>query len=211
MSTVETIHKIKYFIVERARTARRFIKLTKPSYRIDELTILEITQEDDNYIQQCMQWLESGHDVGLISESGMPAIADPGSKIISRLHNHNIKIKPCVGPSSILLGLAASGLNGQNFTFHGYLPIKENQLKSKLKTLEAIIQKTSQSQIFIETPYRNDRLMGILLKSLSSKIKLCLAIDITGKNESIITKTIHQWKNAHFPIGKVPCLFILGK
>jgi 16S rRNA (cytidine1402-2'-O)-methyltransferase len=208
--TISLIHETTHFVVERSRTARRFIKTTNPPYEISSLHIIEIDQEDHDYINKALNWLQQGHNVGVISESGMPGVADPGSAFVIKAHSKGFTVKPLVGPSSIFLSLAASGLNGQNFCFNGYLPIKENELKSKLKQLELIILKTRQTQIFIETPYRNDRMLKFLVKNLNPNIKLCVARDITGEEEFIITRRVSDWKNLDFQIGKIPTIFLIG-
>lgn len=140
----------------------------------------------------------------------MPGIADPGAKIVALAHSKGYKVCPLVGPSSIILAMAASGLNGQNFSFIGYLPIKANELAKTLNSLEMQIKKTNQAQIFIEAPYRNDSLLKTLLSKLNGQIKLCIAIDVTGAEESIQTKSIKDWNKKVPQIGKIPTIFILG-
>lgn len=208
--TVQLIHSTKHYIVERARTARRFIKLTKPPYRIEELEIIEIPREGQFHIKQLAEWCKDGLHVGIMSESGMPGVADPGNSMVAYAHAHKIKVKVASGPSSIIMALAASGLNGQNFTFNGYLPIKENELRKRLKVIENKILKEKQSQIFIEAPYRNDRMFQFLLKEMRPDIKLCIARDITGEFELIMTASISDWKKQIIKIGKHPTIFILG-
>ena len=188
------IHGLKHFVVERARTARRFIKSTNPPYRIEELTIIEIDKKGDQYLAEVKTLFSDNRNVGLISESGMPAIADPGSEVVSLAHKHGVTVKPLTGPSSLFLALSASGLNGQSFAFRGYLPIKENEIIQKIKQLETIILKENQTQIFIETPYRNERIFKFLTQKLSAKIRLCIAKDVTGQEEYIKTRTISEWK-----------------
>jgi len=208
--TLKCIHETSHFVVERLRTARRFIKTTNPPYEISSLSIIEIDKNSSDYIHTAIQWLKDGHNVGIISESGMPGIADPGSEFVKRAHTKGYRIRPMVGPSSIFLSLAASGLNGQNFCFNGYLPIKDNELKASLKRLESLVLKSKQTQIFIETPYRNDRMFEFLIKNLNPNILLCVAKDITGSSEIILTKTISEWKRINFEIGKIPTIFLLG-
>jgi len=198
------------FVVERARTARRFISLTKPPYAISDLNILELDKESEQISQELLSVLKSGKSFGLISESGMPAVADPGSNIVALAHDHGYNIKPLVGPSSIFLALSASGLNGQNFSFRGYLPIKENELAQSLKALDKQVLHKKETQIFIETPYRNNRMFQSILKHLSPQVKLCVAIDITGPNEKILTKTIKEWKMIKFQFEKIPTIFLVG-
>lgn len=197
-------------MVERARTTRRFIKLTDPPYVISDLEILELDKEGTQHLPELEKLFQQGKSIGLMSESGMPAIADPGSEIVAMAHKMNYQVKPLVGPSSIFLALAASGLNGQNFNFCGYLPIKEGELKSKLREIENKILKEKQTIIFIETPYRNKRIFESLIRFLSGNIKLCVAADITGAKESISTKSISQWKSNVVILEKVPTIFLLG-
>jgi len=210
VSTISILHSTKYFIVERARTARRFIKLTKPPYQINELNIVEFDKESKDAENQAIQWLKMGFNVGVISESGAPGIADPGNSIVSLAHANDIKVSGLVGPSSINLALSASGLNGQNFAFIGYLPIKDNELRAKLKMLEKQILKEGQSQVFIETPYRNNRLIKNILQHVSPNILLCIASDLTGPTEFIKTKRISAWKKNVPQLEKVPSIFLLG-
>lgn len=211
--TIDKIHNIKHYVVERARTARRFIKQTQPPYAIDEIQIIELETKDRSIydLNEILTWLKNGHDVGLLSEAGCPGIADPGSELIDRLQEKKISIVPLIGPSSILLALMASGMNGQEFHFHGYLPIKENELINKIKQLEKSAIGQSSTQIFIETPYRNDRMLKILCAQLPKKMKLCLASDITGPAENIRTQSIEQWKKQMPKIGKLPTVFLICK
>lgn len=209
-STLSRIHQIKHFIVERARTARRFIKLTDPPYAISDLEIIEFSKEDTSSEDQVIEWLRSGFDVGVISESGMPGIADPGQSIVRLVHQNGLSVESLVGPSSISLSLSASGLNGQNFAFKGYLPIKDNELKSYLRSLESTINKTQQTQIFIETPYRNNRLIKAILNTMGDHLHFCIACDLTGEKEFIKTLPIAAWKKQIPELEKLPCIFLLG-
>lgn len=208
--TIRVIHSTKHYIVERARTARRFIKQTHPPYEISELEIIEFSKENQDSESQVIAWLKSGISVGVISESGMPGIADPGQTMSLLAHQNDITVESLVGPSSLSLALCASGLNGQNFAFKGYLPIKENELKASLKAIQSTILKTKQTQLFIETPYRNNRLIKAILNSMNSELLFCIAMDITGESEFIKTKTIGEWKESIPEIGKAPCIFLLG-
>lgn len=198
-------------MVERARTARRYISATKPPYAISDLNIIELDKNSDVLSDSIKSLMESKISFGLISESGMPAIADPGSDIVSIAHDFGYKIIPLVGPSSIFLSLAASGLSGQSFCFRGYLPIKDNELNTCLKQLEKRIQETGETQIFIETPYRNERLYKAITNKVSGHIKLCIAADLTGNEEFIRTKTVKRWKASSAPISKIPTIFLLGR
>lgn len=210
IDTIDKIHSLKYFIVERARTARRFIKLTNPPHQISDLEIIEFSKDNQDAENQVLLWLKSGLNVGVISESGMPGIADPGQSIVYLAHQKNHLVESLVGPSSINLALSASGLNGQNFAFTGYLPIKDNELKSYLRSLESIIKKNRQTQIFIETPYRNNRLIKMIIRTLSDDILFCIASDLTGESEFVKTKRIAQWKSDVPELGKIPTIFLLG-
>lgn len=210
-STISVLHSIKHFIAERARTARRFIKSTTPPYTIDELSIVEFDRDHDA-IKEALKWLANGHPVGVISESGIPGIADPGSEIVREAHKKGIKVVPLTGPNSILLALSASGLNGQSFAFNGYLSIKDHELINDIKKYESRVFKENQTQIFIETPYRNDRLLKNLVKHLSPDLKLCIAKDLTGPQEIVKTRPIRKWATMpEFEIGKYPTIFLIGK
>jgi len=201
---------LKHFLVERARTSRRYIKLTDPPYSISDLNILEFSEEGLE-LQEVINWLKAGLDVGVISESGMPGIADPGSNITILAHQNNLKVCSLVGPSSIFLALSSSGLNGQNFCFHGYLPIKENELKKKVNLIEQRVYKNKETQIFIETPYRNNRLFNSLLKNLKDQTLLCVAVDLTSNTEFVKTMSIASWKKKPIiTIEKVPAIFLIG-
>ena len=210
---LDIIYSLKYFIVERARTARRFIKSSGFDGKIEDLTFFELDKRDASNIPlSFFKPALDGIPIGLMSEAGMPGIADPGAKIVSKAHELGIKVIPLVGPSSIFLSLAASGLNGQNFTFDGYLPVKTPELKKKLVHIEKDILARGTSHIFIETPYRNNKLREALLNSFNNNIKLCIASEITGKDEYIATKTIGQWKKEKsIDLHKKTCIFIVGK
>ncbi len=205
----ETIKRLDYFAVENIRTARRYIKKIDREYNIDKATFEIINKKSTEYdINEIINVVKKGKDIGVISESGCPGIADPGQKLCEKAHLNNIKVKPLIGASSITLALMASGLNGQEFKFHGYLPIKKEERKTKIKE----IAKQSGSHIFIETPYRNDHLFSELLNSIPKKeTKLCVAYDICGLNESINTKTIHEWNNFKTSIKGKPTIFIFGR
>lgn len=206
------IEKLNHFIVEREKTARHFIKKTNPEkkqsdlhfYLIDKHTPVEQTI---GYIQLCKQ----GIDVGVMSEAGVPAVADPGTLVVEAAHLNNIQVVPLVGPSSILLALMASGMNGQNFAFNGYLPIDEKDKKHHIRQLEKWSFEKNQPQIFIETPYRNEKLFQSLIKTLQPETKLCIAIDITLNTEYIKTKKIKQWQKEKPELHKRPAIFIIEK
>lgn len=208
---VQTIKKTNFYIVENIRSARRYIKKIVPEKSIEEITFFAYGKHNTfNIEEDFLQNILSGNDIGLISEAGVPAVADPGSKIVEYAHQYNIKVTPLVGASSILLALMSSGMNGQNFAFNGYLPIdKKDQIK-KIKYLENISKKTNQTQIFMETPYRNNKLFKTLISVCNNNTKLCIATNITQDNESIITKDIREWKTLKINIDKQPSIFLIS-
>ena len=210
MGNSEIIVNTKYFVVENLRTARRFLKQVDRSINIDELTFFELNQHTNlNEISSFLEPLRQGHDMGIISEAGCPAIADPGADVVALAQKEGIRVVPLVGPSSIFLSLMASGFNGQSFAFHGYLPIEKKQRSEKLKQLERRVYGEQQTQIFIETPYRNNQLVLELIQTLQPNTKLCIAVDITAPTESIKTKTLAQWKKQLPELHKRPCIFLI--
>ncbi len=205
------ITETKYFIVENIRTARRFMKQVNNEVNIDDCTFYELNKHTSPAeIPSFLNPLQKGFDVAVISEAGCPGVADPGADVVKIAHQKGIKVVPLVGPSSILLALMASGLNGQNFAFNGYLPVKPNERTRAVSSLEKKALNEQQTQIFIETPYRNNQLIEDILKTCSPTTLFCIAADITGENEFICTKTIQQWKN-HVPdLHKIPAIFLIG-
>ncbi|MCK9179305.1 MAG: SAM-dependent methyltransferase [Bacteroides sp.] len=206
------ILQIKHFIVEDLRTARRFLKKVDRSIEINDLTFYVLNKRTPkNKLYDFLAPLQKGEAVGLMSEAGCPAVADPGSDMVALAHQRDIKVIPLVGPSSILLSLMASGFNGQSFTFHGYLPIQGDQRTQKIKELERRIYSDNETQLFIETPYRNQQMVDDLLKSCKPQTKLCVAANITCENEFILTKSIQEWKKNPPQMAKIPCIFLLYK
>lgn len=202
----------RYFIVENIRTARRFLKQVNREINIDELVFFELnkhTQISD--LPGFLKPLEQGENVAVISEAGCPGIADPGADIVKIAHQNGYKVVPLVGPSSIVLALMASGLNGQQFAFNGYLPVKAGERQKTISNLENLAQKTGQTQIFIETPYRNNQMIDDLLKTCSPATLLCIAANLTGENEFVVTKTISQWKGKTPDLHKQPAIFLIGR
>lgn len=202
------INSIDHFVVENIKVSIAFIKKTYPQKEIN-YDNFELLNEDDQietskHLSPCID----GKNIGLLSDAGCPNIADPGSKLILHAHENNIKVIPLVGPSSIFLAMMGSGLNGNNFSFNGYLPIDENERSRKIKKLEIISLKNNQSQIFIETPYRNQKLLNEFLKYLNNNTYLCIAKNIGSNNEYIKTKKIHEWKKLKFTIDKEPTIFV---
>lgn len=208
----EVILGIKYFIVENIRSARRFLKKTEPSINIDELTFYELNKHTNlDQIETYLQPIAASESVGVISEAGCPAIADPGADIVAIAQRKNIKVVPLVGPSSILMSLMGSGFNGQSFAFHGYLPIEGSDRLKRIKQLEQRIYSEHQTQIFIETPYRNQKMVEDLIKSCDSSTKLCIAMNITCEDEFIKTLPIKAWAKKMPDMHKKPCIFLIYK
>lgn len=202
--------QLKYIIAENVRTTRRYLKSLDRSVDIDAITFFEFNKKTEGKeIESFFKPLLEGHDVGIFSEAGCPGIADPGQKLIKMAHYRNIQVVPMTGPSSIFLALMASGMNGQNFRFHGYIPIEEDKKKKYLKYMEQEAKKRNETQIFMETPFRNNKMIGTILKALDPKTYLCLAANITGENETIKTKTIELWKKEVYDYHKQPCIFLI--
>jgi 16S rRNA (cytidine1402-2'-O)-methyltransferase len=201
----------KHFIVEDIRTARRFLKQVNREINIDACTFYELNKRTKyTEIPAFLKPIEQGFDVAVISEAGCPGIADPGADVVKIAHQKEFKIVPIVGPSSILLALMASGMNGQNFAFKGYLPVKPGERVKEIQILEKRVINQRQTQIFIETPYRNNHLITDILKSCSPTTLLCIAANITGENEFIATKSIQQWTKNVPDLHKIPAIFLLG-
>ena len=207
-----TIDFVDYYIVENEKTARKFIKSIHPEKKQTDLKISVLNKHTDfAEHNEFIQPLLRGENIGLMSESGCPGIADPGAVIVKLAHEKGIQVVPLVGPSSILLALMASGMNGQSFAFNGYLPIDKNDKKQALKNFERLSQDKNQSQLFIETPYRNNKLMEDLLQILQPSTYLCVACDITLPTEYIKTKTVNKWKKEKADLHNRPCIFIIHK
>jgi 16S rRNA (cytidine1402-2'-O)-methyltransferase len=201
-----------YFIVENLRTARRFLKQVNRDIDIDKLVFFELNKfTDANNLPEFLHPLSQGENVAVISEAGCPGIADPGAEIVKLAHQKGFRVVPLVGPSSVLLALMASGFNGQNFTFQGYLPVKPAERARAISSLEKKVINSNETQIFIETPYRNNQLVADILKTCSSSTLFCIAANITGDNEFIVTKAVGQWKSKVPDLHKQPAIFLLGK
>lgn len=211
-SNAKVLATIRYFIVEDIRTARRFIRKCLPEASIDEMTFFVLNQHTrSEEISSFLQPLIEGHSVGLLSEAGCPAIADPGADVVALAQEKGIQVVPLVGPSSILLALMASGFNGQSFAFNGYLPVQLPEKMKVLKKLESRIINENQSQLFIETPYRNNKTLSDILTHCSATLKLCIAADITLECEFIRTYSLKEWKTKVPDLNKRPTIFILYK
>ncbi len=201
---------LKVFIVEELRTSRRFLKRTDKAINIDSLTFLEYNEHSvKTDVSQYLSPLLHGKDVGLLSEAGLPCIADPGQEIVREAHINGIQVIPLTGPSSIILALIASGGNGQNFAFNGYLPVDKNTRIHKIRQIESVAKQFNQTQIFIETPYRNNQMLESLIETCHSETMLCVAIDITLPTQVIICKPIKLWKKKPFDCNKRPSVFVL--
>ena len=208
----EVIEKLDCFIVENEKTARKFIKRIVPGKSQPSLTLFSLDKYADSIeVSTYLDICATGVSVGLLSEAGVPAIADPGAEIVKMAHQKNLRVIPLVGPSSIILAMMASGFNGQNFAFNGYLPIEASERKDAIKSLEKLSREKNQSQIFIETPYRNEKLFNDLKSTLNPATKLCVACDITLSSEYIKTLEIKDWKNEHPDLHKRPAIFIIHK
>jgi 16S rRNA (cytidine1402-2'-O)-methyltransferase len=201
--------RIRHFFVENLREARRFLKAIDKSIDIDALAFCETNRNTALDTRQLIEWLKAGHDVGVLSDAGCPGVADPGADLAAAAQKAGARVVPLTGPSSILLALMASGLNGQSFCFHGYLPVKEPLRSKKIKETEALSAKEQQTQLFIETPYRNNQLLADLLKHCQPNTLLCIAEHITAPDERIETKTIQAWQQQSRVLEKKPAIFLL--
>jgi 16S rRNA (cytidine1402-2'-O)-methyltransferase len=209
--SIKWLHETTTFVVEKAKTARHFIKSTQHPVPIALMQILEIT-ENKKELSEFLQVVHQGTNIGVISEAGCPGVADPGAEVVAWAHLHGIKVVPFVGPSSILLALMASGFNGQNFVFNGYLSNKKPELITQIKTLEQKVQKTGQTQIFMETPYRNAFIIETCLDTLNEQTRLCIACDINAPDEDIRQMRVVEWKKAiKGEYHKRPCIYLIGK
>ena len=200
---------LRYYVVENARTARRFLRSLHAKLVLEEITFSEIDKHNGADFTTVTRWLKEGKDVGVMSEAGCPGIADPGAEIAAAAQQMGAEVIPVTGPNSIILALMASGLNGQSFAFNGYLPVKDPPRSQRIKELENRSKKDNQTQVFIETPYRNDVLLAELLKTCQPSTRICIAKNITATDAYIKTKTVADWKKAVPGIGKVPAVFLM--
>ena len=207
--TLETIRGIDLFFVEELRTARRFLSAAGLKGHVDSLELHEINEHSTEEQISSYSALLGTRDAALISEAGLPAVADPGARLVEMAHAKGVEVVPHPGPSSLMMALMSSGLNGQCFAFAGYLPVKPDARRAAIRDLEADARRKRQSQIMIETPYRNDSLLADLLAVCRPDTRLCVAADITCPDQTILTRTIAQWKRAPMTIGKRPCVFII--
>jgi 16S rRNA (cytidine1402-2'-O)-methyltransferase len=208
----ETVKPIRIFIVENLRNARRYLKSLDREIHIDSLTFFELNEHTSpEEIPSFLNQIENGLDAAILSEAGVPGVADPGAAVVRVAHEKGIRVVPLTGPSSVLLALMASGLNGQSFCFHGYLPVKRTDRIRKIREIEQTVVRKGETQLFIETPYRNDALLEDMLDTCHPSTLLCIAADITLITEFIFTKTIREWKKKKPVLHKRPALFLLGR
>jgi 16S rRNA (cytidine1402-2'-O)-methyltransferase len=209
---IALLREISYFVVENLRSARRFLKLCDKSINIDELHFVELNEHTPiAEVAEMLAPMQQGHSIGVISEAGCPAVADPGADLVAVAQTREYEVVPLVGPSSILMSLMGSGFNGQSFAFNGYLPIEASKRTARLKEFERRIRTEQQTQIFIETPYRNNKLIAELAKAMPGDIKLCVASDITGERQKITTLPLREWKNRTYDYNKIPTIFLLNR
>ena len=206
---LETACSLRRFVVEQTRTARRFLSRYGLKGHVDELEFHELNEHSTDDEMRSLMSLFDGSDVGLLSEAGLPAVADPGARLVELCHLQGVEVVPLVGPSSLMMALMASGLNGQCFEFCGYIPAKADSRKAALRSLEKQSRAASRSEIIIETPYRNDALFADMLQNLSPDTRICVAADISLPTQYIRTARVAQWRKAPITIGKRPCVFII--
>ena len=210
MPVLKSLEGFRTFVVEEVRTARRYLSKAGLKGKIGELQFFELNEHtDQTTIEGYLKLFDGDNDVALISEAGLPAVADPGAQLVALAHRHGIEVVPAVGPSSLMLALMASGLNGQSFAFVGYIPAKTEERRSRLKLLEKLSGQHRQTQILIETPYRNDSLMSDILSVCSGSTRVCIAVNITMPDALIKTRTVAEWKKENIVIGKRPCVFLI--
>lgn len=208
----EVIAGIRHFIVENVRSARRFLRKVDPLFDIDGSQFYELNKHTSpEAVSAYLAPLSKGHPVGVISEAGCPAVADPGADVVAIAQRKGYKVVPLVGPSSIILSVMASGFNGQSFAFNGYLPVKPDERVKRLRQLEQRIYNEEQTQIFIETPYRNGKMVEDILATCRPQTKLCIAANLTCEGEYVRTRTVKEWKGRVPELSKIPCIFLLYK
>lgn len=209
---IDLLHSISHFVVENLRSARRFLKQCDRSINIDALHFVELNEHTPiAEVAAMIEPMSQGHSIGVISEAGCPAVADPGADLVAVAQERGYEVVPLVGPSSILMSLMGSGFNGQSFAFNGYLPIEAGKRSARFKELERRIRTENQTQIFIETPYRNNKLIAELTRVLPGDLKLCVASDITGERQKIVTLPLRRWKQCEYDYNKIPTIFLLNR
>lgn len=207
---LNSLQGFRTFVVEEIRTARRYLSRAGLKGKIGDLEFFELNEHtDQGTIEGYLKLFDEGNDVALISEAGLPAVADPGAQLVALAHKYGIEVVPAVGPSSLMLALMASGLNGQSFAFCGYIPAKTEERRSRLRTLEKVSGQLKQTQIIIETPYRNDSLFADILSVCNPSTRVCIAANITMPDAYIKTRKVSEWKKEELSIGKRPCVFLI--
>jgi 16S rRNA (cytidine1402-2'-O)-methyltransferase len=206
---LSAIQSCQVFFVENERTTRRYFKKLDPAMVIDDHTWYNMEKGAEDIRAAFIKEVRSGMNIGIVSEAGCPGIADPGQLLVELAHQEGVTVRPLVGPSSILLSLMASGFNGQQFAFHGYLPVDDAERMKKIKSLEEQSAKNKSTQIFIETPYRNDKLLSAILKTAHPKTRLCVAVSLTAENEKIWSMTVGEWKKNTPTLHKQPAIFLM--
>jgi 16S rRNA (cytidine1402-2'-O)-methyltransferase len=211
--TIEIARALSHFVVETPKAARRFLKALAPDHALQSLDLAELNEHTPaSRVEELLRPLREGYDVGLVSDAGCPAVADPGAALVAAAHRAGIVVVPLVGPSAVLLALMASGMNGQAFAFHGYLPAKPDLREAALRALDHTVARTGATQLFIETPYRNDALIESVLSVCSSKLRFCAAVDLTTATEKVDCRTIAAWRAAQrASLAKHPAIFLLGR
>jgi 16S rRNA (cytidine1402-2'-O)-methyltransferase len=209
---LESISNLEHFIVETPKIARSFLRTLPLKKKIQEAHMSVLSEHTvDEELKELLSPIYSGNDIGVISDAGLPTIADPGYRIVSIAQEESLDIKALVGPSSIILSLMLSGLNGQSFAFNGYLPKEKGLKRKRIKSLERVAVNTQQTQIFMETPYKNQYMLEDILEICEDDTKLCIAMNIMSKDEYVKTKSISEWKSTNIVLEKVPCLFLINK
>ena len=208
----DVVVQLRHFIVENVRSARRFLRQTDRTFPIDDCTFYEMGKHADEHLfAQYLQPLRSGTSMGVISEAGCPAVADPGANVVAIAHRQGLRVIPLSGPSSMIMAVMGSGLNGQSFAFNGYLPVKPDERIKALRKLEQRIYNEDQTQLFIETPYRNGKMVEDILATCRPQTKLCIAANLTCEGEYVKTRTVKEWKGKVPDLSKIPCIFLLYK
>ena len=209
--TIAVARRLAYYVVENAKPARAFLKSIAPELPLREIRIVELGESPtDSRCAELLAPARSGSDIGLVSDAGCPGVADPGGTLVAHAHRESIAVVPLVGPSAVLLALMASGMNGQSFTFHGYLPVASEERTQAIRRIEADSQRSGYAQVFIETPYRNVTLLQALAATCKPATRLCVAADLTTESESIATRTMREWRGADFAgYSKRPAVFVL--
>ncbi len=210
-ANIALAERIRHFFCENERTARRMLRRMSPTIDLNAITLHRLDKDTTDAELSEMIAVLKMHDGAIISEAGMPCIADPGARLVAKSHEQGIIVQPLTGPSSLLLALAASGMNGQHFTFHGYLPRESAARKQALKKLEQEAHRTGSAQLFIETPYRNDALLLDALATCGERTRFCIAVDLEQPTASVVTRTVEMWKRKMPSLDKRPCVFIIGQ